>query len=46
MRGYLCEDSLEGIFTGIYDAWASGLGHDGVRVLMKNQYEPEFFMEY
>ena len=46
MRAFLCEDSLEGIFTGIYDAWASGLGHGQVRLLMKDQYVPEFFVEY
>ena len=23
-----CEDSPEGIFTGIYDAWDSRVGHD------------------
>ncbi|MCI8465780.1 MAG: DNA metabolism protein [Lachnospiraceae bacterium] len=46
MKIFLCEDSLEGIFTGIYEAWASGLGHENVRVLMKAQYEPELFAEY
>lgn len=46
MKAFLCEDSLEGIFTGIYVAWASGFGHENVRLLMKDQYEPEFFMEY
>ncbi|MCI8549210.1 MAG: DNA metabolism protein [Lachnospiraceae bacterium] len=46
MKGFLCEDSLEGIFTGIYDAWDSGLGHENVRLFMKEQYEPEFFWEY
>lgn len=29
---FLCENEIDGIFTGIYDAWASGLGHDRVRV--------------
>lgn len=46
MRGFLCEDSLEGIFTGIYNAWAFGMGHENVRLLMKEQYEPELFTEY
>ncbi|MCI8504940.1 MAG: DNA metabolism protein [Lachnospiraceae bacterium] len=46
MKAFLCADSLEGIFTGIYDAWASGLGHENVKILMKDQYEPEFFVEY
>lgn len=46
MTGYLCEDTIEGIFTGIYDAWASGLGHDNVKLLIKEEYEPELFFEY
>ncbi len=25
---FICEDTLEGIFTGIYDAYASRIGHD------------------
>ena len=29
---FLCEDEIDGIFTGIYDAWASGYGHANVRV--------------
>ena len=27
---FLCEDSLDGIFSGVYDAWASGYGHANV----------------
>ncbi len=46
MRGFLCEDTAEGIFTGVYDAWASGLGHEHVRLFLKGQYEPELFTEY
>ena len=25
---FVCEDSPEGIFTGVYDAWNSRLGHE------------------
>ncbi len=46
MRGYVCVDSLEGIFTGIYRAWASGLGHENVRLFLEGEYEPELFTEY
>lgn len=48
MRVYLCEDSVDGIFTGVYDAWASRLGHDNVRLLALTGevYEPELFCEY
>ena len=27
---FLCEDSIDGIFTGVYDAWASRYGHQNV----------------
>ncbi|MBO5199380.1 MAG: TIGR03915 family putative DNA repair protein [Lachnospiraceae bacterium] len=48
MRVYLCEDSVDGIFTGVYDAWASRLGHDNVKLLAQSGevYEPELFCEY
>lgn len=49
MRVYLCEDSVDGIFTGVYDAWASGLGHENVRLLAGSEddiYEMELFCDY
>ena len=27
MTIFVCEDSLDGILTGVYDAWDSRLGH-------------------
>lgn len=27
---FLCEDSIDGIFTGVYEAWSSGHGHKNV----------------
>lgn len=30
MYVFLCEDSIDGIFTGVYDAWASKYGHRNV----------------
>lgn len=27
---FLCEDSIDGIFTGVYDAYASRLGHENI----------------
>lgn len=27
---FLCEDSIDGIFTGVYDAWASRLGYKNI----------------
>lgn len=34
---FQCEDSLDGIFTAIYDAWSSGYGHDNIQIELKNQ---------
>ncbi|MDD6036740.1 MAG: TIGR03915 family putative DNA repair protein [Lachnospiraceae bacterium] len=45
---YRCEDSVEGILTGIYDAWASVHRHEEnrIEVLMKEWQEPLLFAEY
>lgn len=46
---FLCENSIEGILTGVYDAWAealsSGLGHGHCR-LMTEAEQPELFCVY
>lgn len=33
MHIFLCEDSIDGIFTGIYDAWASRYGTQKYKAL-------------
>ena len=38
---FICEDSIDGIFTGVYDAWASRLGHENIALMA---YEPENYM--
>ncbi len=47
---YMCSDSIEGIFTGIYDAWSSRHGHDNVGIQVKlhgDEGTPlELFSEY
>ncbi len=40
---FLCEDSLDGILTGVYDAWDSGLGHENVRLDLEEGYSMELF---
>ncbi|MDF2608661.1 MAG: hypothetical protein K0R92_135 [Lachnospiraceae bacterium] len=49
-RIYVCENSIECIFTGIYDAWASNYGHDNNRIQVEeSNNEPEtmeLFSEY
>ena len=42
---YLCEDTLEGIFTAIYQAWADGTSHTDVR-LQSDADTLSFFEEY
>lgn len=46
MRIYLCEDSFESIMTAVYDAWASRLGHENVRLKLQGEYNLELFSEY
>ena len=43
---FWCEDSLDGILTGIYDAWDSRLGHNNVRLKTEEQDSLELFCEY
>lgn len=45
-RVYLCEDSIEGIFTAVYKAWASGYGHKNNLLQMDGGYNMELFCEY
>lgn len=45
---YRCEDSVEGIFTAVYEAWASVHRHEEnrIEVRMKEWEEPLLFAEY
>lgn len=47
---YQCEDSIDSIFTAIYDAWASRHGHDNIRIdVITNNSDGsnfEFFTDY
>lgn len=46
MYVFVCEDSLEGIFTGVYDACASKLGHRNIRLITGEPDNYELFSEY
>lgn len=46
MTVYTCEDSLEGILTCIYDAWASRLGQKNIRLMLEPVTQPELFCDY
>ncbi len=44
---YLCPDSVEGIFTGVYDAWASQYGHTNTQLQIQSyDYNAELFCDY
>ncbi len=42
---FRCEDSIEGIFTAIYDAWSSRHGHDNIRIQVQSGKEENFNIE-
>ena len=45
MTVFLCEDSVCGILTGVYDAWDSRLGHANIKLALKKGYQPELFID-
>ncbi len=49
-RIYLCDNSIDGIFTAVYIAWSSRLGHANVRIEEKSEGSKfsniELFAEY
>lgn len=49
MRVYLCEDSIEGIFSALYTAWSERNGHKNNYIKIKKKevgYNLELFTEY
>lgn len=49
-RIYLCDDSIDGIFTAIYLAWSSRYGHSNIKIEIKSEGSKysniELFAEY
>ncbi|MCI8300901.1 MAG: DNA metabolism protein [Lachnospiraceae bacterium] len=43
---FLCEDNIDGIFTGVYDAWASRRGHANVALSSAPSENYSLFHEY
>lgn len=43
---FVCEDSLDGILTGVYEAWDSRLGHSNVRLEIMQEITMELFCSY
>lgn len=46
MTIFQCEDSVDGIFTAVYDAWASKLGHPNVSLRIETKMNLELFVDY
>ena len=43
---FLCEDTPDGIFTAVYDAWDSGLGHRNVTLALNGCFNYSLFTRY
>lgn len=43
---FLCEDTPDGIFTAVYDAWNSGLGHRNVALEINGCFNYSLFARY
>lgn len=47
---FMCEDSIDGIFTAVYDAWSSRYGHNNIEIQVQsgehNNFNMELFSEY
>lgn len=46
MTVFTCKDSFEAMMTCIYAAWASGIGHDNVRLQLEPVFQRELFCTY
>lgn len=46
MTVFQCNDSPDGILTGVYDAWASRVGHGNLRLEIGENANYEFFSRY
>lgn len=43
---YICNDSITGIFSAIYDAWLTKLREEQLGIALKGMVNPELFCEY
>ena len=46
MHVFQCEDSIDGILTAVYDAWASRLGHKNIRISCLPNEDIALFCDY
>jgi len=45
-RIYVCNDTITGIFSGIYDAWKTKLSEEQLGIVLKGAIDQELFCEY
>lgn len=45
-RVYICQDSITGLYSAIYDAWKERRGDGSAGIALKKQIVPELFCEY
>ena len=45
-RVYLCEDTPDGVFTAVYDAWAEGLPGDSIELRTESEETFSLFCDY
>ena len=46
-RIYVCDGTMNGIFTAIYDAWEGKYGHKNIKIMEQEQITTlELFSEY
>ena len=43
---YLCEDTPDGVFTAIYDAWAAHIPDDKLKLRTEQMHSYELFSDY
>jgi len=43
---FICEDSFEGILTGVFEAYICRYGHDFISLELNGEDQPQFFCEY
>lgn len=43
---YICNDTVTGIFSAIYDAWKTKLGEEQLSIALRGMVEQELFCEY
>lgn len=46
MTVFICEDNLDSILTGVYDAWASRQGHTHVQLVLNNAFTYSLLCSY